>query len=108
MLKIKKLKKISGGFDELLNEAESAIDQETAKVKIFLEQRSFGKEVTVISGINMDEKAIKELVKDLKRAIGTGGTYKNGVIELRGDVRKRVKELLVKNWGFKEDQIEIE
>jgi len=51
MLKIKKLKKLSGGFDDLLNEAESAIEQEETKIKIFLEQRSYGKEVTVISGI---------------------------------------------------------
>jgi translation initiation factor 1 len=105
MLKIKKLKKLSGGFDDLLNEAESAIEQEETKIKIFLEQRSYGKEVTVISGIN--DKNIKELVKYLKTELGTGGTYKNGVIELRGDVRKRVKNLLVK-WGYKEDQIEVE
>ena len=101
-----RIKKPSGGFDELLNEAESAIEQEEIKIKIFLEQRSFGKEVTVISGLPEGTNT-KDLIKYLKTKIGTGGTFKNGVIELRGDVRKRVKELLVK-WGFKEDQIEIE
>jgi len=101
-----RLKKPSGGFDELLNEAESNINQEETKIKIYLEQRSFGKEVTIISGIPEDFNT-KELVKYLKTKIGTGGTFKNGVIELRGDVRKKVKELLLK-WGFKEDQLEIE
>ncbi len=83
-----------------------AIAKEEAKIKIFTERRSFGKTVTVIDGI---EKKVnpKELTKKLKRKLACGGTYKDGRIELRGNHKDKVKELLIKE-GFSEKQIEVE
>ncbi|AAR39115.1 NEQ264 [Nanoarchaeum equitans Kin4-M] len=104
-----KLKKISGGFDELLEELESQIEQETRKIKVVLDERKKKKrtpsKVTIIYGI--PEEEAEEVVKYLKKKIGTGGTYKNGAIELRGDVRKKIKPILIE-LGYREDQIEIE
>ncbi|EDY38887.1 translation initiation factor SUI1 [Cyanobium sp. PCC 7001] len=44
-----------------------------------------GKVVTAISGIEAGESERKALLKQLKAAAGTGGTVKDGVIELQGD-----------------------
>jgi translation initiation factor 1 len=53
-----------------------------------------GKGVTVITGLPLNEIELKFLAKDLKQKCGTGGTAKNGVIEIQGDMRdKLVTEL---------------
>lgn len=44
-----------------------------------------GKLVTAISGLEAAESELKALLKQLKAAAGTGGTLKDGVIELQGD-----------------------
>ncbi len=44
-----------------------------------------GKLVTAISGLEAPEAELKALLKQLKAAAGTGGSAKDGVIELQGD-----------------------
>ena len=44
-----------------------------------------GKLVTAITGLEAAESELKALLKQLKAAAGTGGTVKDGVIELQGD-----------------------
>jgi translation initiation factor 1 len=44
-----------------------------------------GKMVTAITGLEAAESELKSLLKQLKAAAGTGGTVKDGVIELQGD-----------------------
>jgi translation initiation factor 1 len=44
-----------------------------------------GKLVTAITGLEAAEAELKTLLKQLKAAAGTGGTVKDGVIELQGD-----------------------
>ena len=44
-----------------------------------------GKMVTAITGLEAPEAELKVLLKQLKAAAGTGGTLKDGVIELQGD-----------------------
>ncbi|MCT0224649.1 translation initiation factor [Synechococcus sp. CS-1328] len=44
-----------------------------------------GKLVTAITGLEIGEAATRSLLKQLKAAAGTGGTLKDGVIELQGD-----------------------
>ena len=44
-----------------------------------------GKTVTVVSGVPADETALKVLAGELKRRCGTGGTLKDGIIEIQGD-----------------------
>jgi translation initiation factor 1 len=54
-----------------------------------------GKTVTVVYGLPQDEDFLKELSQALKRACGTGGTIVEGGVELQGDVRERVRDVLV-------------
>lgn len=44
-----------------------------------------GKTVTAVSGVPLAEEALKELATALKRRCGTGGSLKDGVIEIQGD-----------------------
>ncbi len=44
-----------------------------------------GKLVTAITGLAIPEAELKALLKQLKAEAGTGGTVKEGVIELQGD-----------------------
>ncbi len=53
-----------------------------------------GKTVTAISGIPLPEDELRALAGDLKRRCGTGGSAKNGVIEIQGDQRDTLAQLL--------------
>ena len=44
-----------------------------------------GKGVTVITGVQLEEAALQALGKQLKARCGTGGTVKDGQIEIQGD-----------------------
>jgi len=44
-----------------------------------------GKTVTAIHGVPLSAAALTALASELKRRCGTGGTAKDGVIELQGD-----------------------
>jgi len=44
-----------------------------------------GKTVTVVAGVPVDDDALKLLAGELKRRCGTGGTAKDGMIEIQGD-----------------------
>ncbi|MEM8594739.1 MAG: stress response translation initiation inhibitor YciH [Pseudomonadota bacterium] len=49
-----------------------------------------GKGVTVVSGIPLIESELKALAKTIKKKISTGGSVKDGVIEIQGDQRVAV------------------
>ncbi|MEQ1684397.1 MAG: translation initiation factor Sui1 [Burkholderiaceae bacterium] len=53
-----------------------------------------GKGVTLVKGLPLDAAALIQLGKQLKAACGSGGTVKDGVIEVQGDQCERVIELL--------------
>lgn len=58
-----------------------------------------GKGVTVITGVSLAPSELKDLSRHLKQVCGSGGTIKNGVIEIQGDHRERLVAAL-KNRGF--------
>lgn len=61
-----------------------------------------GKGVTLITGVPLAADELKDLAKTLKQRCGTGGTVKNGVIEIQGDHRDTVvAELKTKGWVVK-------
>jgi len=55
-----------------------------------------GKSVTVVKGLLMDAAQLTQLGKQLKAACGSGGTVKDGVIEVQGDHVEAVMATLVK------------
>jgi len=56
--------------------------------------------VTVISGLQHTSATYKELLSALKVACGAGGTYKDGELEIQGDQREKVAEVL-RTLGYK-------
>ncbi len=59
-----------------------------------------GKTVTSVSGLALDPVALAALAKRLKSACGTGGTVKDGTLELQGDHREQLVALLATE-GFR-------
>ncbi|MFH1634716.1 MAG: stress response translation initiation inhibitor YciH [Chloroflexota bacterium] len=62
-----------------------------------------GKTVTLVKKLVLSEKDLKALVKKLKRVCGSGGTIKDGVIEIQGEHRERIAGVLRKQ-GYKVKQ----
>ncbi len=53
-----------------------------------------GKGVTVVTGLPLAEEALQKLAGELKRSCGSGGTCKDGVIEIQGEHRDKLVEVL--------------
>ena len=66
-------------------------------VRIFRDSKGRkGKTVTLITGLALREDALRELLTELKRKVGTGGALKDGVLEIQGDHRDTLLEELKK------------
>ncbi|MBH8563945.1 translation initiation factor [Nostoc sp. CENA67] len=59
-----------------------------------------GKTVTVITGFQAKPETLADLVKQLKTQCGTGGTVKENEIEIQGDHKQKILEILTK-LGYK-------
>jgi len=61
-----------------------------------------GKGVTVVTGVPLSGDALDALGSQLKRLCGSGGTVRDGVIEIQGDHRDLlVAELAKRGWTVK-------
>jgi translation initiation factor 1 len=61
-----------------------------------------GKTVTVVYDLPHNRAFLTTLCQELKRACGTGGAVADDTIELQGDLRERVRAvLLAKGWVVK-------
>lgn len=64
-------------------------------VRVSLDRKGrAGKAVSVISGLKESETALHQLAAELKRRCGAGGTLKGAIIEIQGDHRDTLIELL--------------
>jgi translation initiation factor 1 len=59
-----------------------------------------GKTVTVITGFQTTPEILADLVKQLKTQCGTGGTLKDNEIEIQGDHKQKIWDILLK-LGYK-------
>ncbi len=59
-----------------------------------------GKAVTLVKKLILSEGDLKALAKKLKNECGTGGTIKDGVIEIQGEHREKIAGVLQK-LGYK-------
>jgi len=80
--------------------------KESQKITITGEKKRYGKYMTLVKGIEKSNIDVKDLAKKLKSKLACGGTYKNGIIELQGDHKEKVKKFLIDE-GFPEEIIEI-
>lgn len=79
------------------------VDMQKAVVRVGRETKGRkGKGVTVVTGIPLPDKELRRLAKELKQRCGCGGTLKNGVIEIQGDQRDLLLEVLhQQGWNVK-------
>ena len=80
--------------------------KESQRIKVSMIKKRYGKQMTIIKGIDARQIDIRDLIKKLKSSLACGGTYKNDEVELQGDHRQRARELLIKE-GFPADMIEV-
>ena len=82
---------------EKMAAADKAAQSQRAKdvVRVHRETKGRGgKAVSLIKGISLADNELQALGKQLKTACGSGGTVKDGVIEVQGDHGDRLVELL--------------
>lgn len=79
--------------------------EETTSIRVYIEKRKWGREVTVIDGLSKDID-LRSLSKRLKKSLATGGTTKDGRIELQGNFLQMIAPILIDE-GFPETSIEL-
>jgi len=82
---------------------QAALPVSDGVVRVALETKGRkGKGVTVIRGVPLAADEMLTLCKQLKQRCGSGGTIKDGAIEVQGDHRPAVVETLAKRgWKVK-------
>ena len=73
--------------------AKTVVPATSGSVLVSRERRN-GKAVTVIKNLALEPVALTQLGKQLRTMFGTGGTVKEGTLELQGDHSDAVIELL--------------
>jgi len=69
---------------------------------VFTYEKRKGKPVTLVGRFYLDDKSKKDILKLLKKRLACGGAVKEEWIELQGDVKPKVKEILTsQGWKFK-------
>jgi translation initiation factor 1 len=88
-------------FEEIL----SALDRESARIRVRVEPRRYNKPATVISGFPPGVD-LAETTRSLKNRLATGGSVVDGEVYLQGDHRGRIRDELSK-LGFDPETIEV-
>lgn len=74
------------------------------KIRVRSHKRRYGKIVTLVEGFEGVD--VHKIAKDLKKRLACGGTDKNNLIELQGDHKNKVKDVLI-GMGFSEDMVDV-
>lgn len=91
-------------YDENVNSISYALkelDKSMSNIFVYTDIKKFNKPITIIQGLK-DKDLIRIILRELKKKIGTGGTYKNGLIILQGNHQEYVKKYLMANDIMKE------
>ena len=89
------MKELDSFLPNSLSNVLETLDKERSPLKMKTDKRAYGKKVTLISGFDKTTN-VKKVAKLLKSRCATGGTIKDGVIELQGDQVRRATEILEK------------
>ena len=78
-----------------VDKPQKEIPQSDGIVRIQLQKSGRkGNGVSIITGLGLAETELKTLAAELKKRCGCGGSVKNGIIEIQGEKRDLLKQLL--------------
>jgi translation initiation factor 1 len=80
------------------------VAKEQQRINVKVNKRRYGKEVTVVEGLDPTDIDLEDLSKFLKNKLACGGTVKGSSIELQGNHRARVLDLL-ETKGYAVDKV---
>jgi translation initiation factor 1 len=84
------------------NDKESCIISKKEHQLVFTFEKRKGKPITLIGRFYLNDKDKKNILKLLKKKLACGGTIKEEWIELQGDLKDKIKEILIiEGWKFK-------
>ncbi len=81
-----------------------SIAKESQKIIVRIEAKKFNKKYTIVEGIDEKEIDLDQLAKKLKATLACGGTIKDNKIELQGEHKQKVKQILIEA-GFAPETI---
>jgi translation initiation factor 1 len=78
-------------------------DQEPSKHQLFFsKEKRRGKVVTLVGEFYMPKSQTSDLLKKIKKSLGCGGSYKDSFMEFQGDIKEKIRPLLVEaGFNFK-------
>ena len=95
---------IDDGWNEVQSSRKSTIANEIlepAKHQLFFsKEKRKGKTITLVGEFFLEKDVAIKLLKSFKKKLGCGGAYKNNFIEVQGELKEKLRQLLVDE-GFK-------
>lgn len=95
---------IEDGWKEVETSNKSKKSNETLEPSkhflFFKKEKRRGKTVTLVGEFQLTKDNATQLLKSLKKRLGCGGAYKDSYMEFQGEIKEKLKELLIKE-GFR-------
>jgi len=90
---------IEDGWAEVQSPRKSTISDDILEPSkhflVFKKEKRRGKTVTLVGEFHMPKSDTTALLKSIKKKLGCGGTFKDGWMEFQGEVKERLKTLLL-------------
>lgn len=81
---------------------DKAVDESSLVIEVRRMTSGKGRTIIELTGLPNNKSWCKKLAKDIKKALGVGGAYKNDFIEVHGEkIEEVIKLLETKNLKFK-------
>lgn len=98
--------KIDDSWSEVQTPKKNKISSEILEPQkhqlLFKKEKRRGKTVTLVGEFSLSKEDAVALLKSLKKKLGCGGSYKDNWMEFQGELREKLKELLLKqNFKFR-------